>query len=118
MTMLITGYTAALHGEELPLIDIGMIRKYWQEGCDYSQKLHVPLALVGCFKQTNKRGIENFHPTFGASNQVRNTGSTVGRPNNRGKGQIKNHNGPTVLHGDQGGYSEASHRQSFGQSFS
>ncbi|KAL7570987.1 hypothetical protein ACA910_002610 [Epithemia clementina (nom. ined.)] len=51
--MLVAGYTAALRGEELPLIDIGMIRKYWAEGRDYQRKPHVPLALVGRFKQTN-----------------------------------------------------------------
>ncbi|KAL7561778.1 hypothetical protein ACA910_013318 [Epithemia clementina (nom. ined.)] len=35
-SMLITGYTAALRGEELSLIDIGMMNKSWQEGRDYS----------------------------------------------------------------------------------
>ncbi|KAL7574951.1 hypothetical protein ACA910_010774 [Epithemia clementina (nom. ined.)] len=45
--MLITGYIAALHGEELALIDIGMIQKYWHEGRDYNRKPHVPLALAG-----------------------------------------------------------------------
>ncbi|KAL7560835.1 hypothetical protein ACA910_013270 [Epithemia clementina (nom. ined.)] len=52
-SMLITGYTAALRGEELSLIDIGMMNKSWQEGRDYSRKPYIPLALVGRFKQTN-----------------------------------------------------------------
>ncbi|KAL7580596.1 hypothetical protein ACA910_003716 [Epithemia clementina (nom. ined.)] len=55
--MLVIRYAAAVHGEELPQVDVGMIRKYWNEGRDYKRKPHVPLALVGRFKQTN--GIED-----------------------------------------------------------
>ncbi|KAL7574513.1 hypothetical protein ACA910_015869 [Epithemia clementina (nom. ined.)] len=51
--MLMAGYTAALRGEEIPQIDVGMMRKYWEEGRSYTHKPHVPLALVGRFKQTN-----------------------------------------------------------------
>ncbi|KAL7575471.1 hypothetical protein ACA910_007368 [Epithemia clementina (nom. ined.)] len=52
-SMLVTGYAAALRGEEISLIDIGMVQKYWAEGRDYRRTPHVPLALVGRFKQTN-----------------------------------------------------------------
>ncbi|KAL7564860.1 hypothetical protein ACA910_001605 [Epithemia clementina (nom. ined.)] len=31
-SLLVCGYTAPLRGEELPLIDIGLIRKHWDEG--------------------------------------------------------------------------------------
>lgn len=51
--MLVASFMAALRGEEIPLIDIGMMKKYWREACDYSRKPHVQLALVGRFKQTN-----------------------------------------------------------------
>ncbi|KAL7562025.1 hypothetical protein ACA910_011070 [Epithemia clementina (nom. ined.)] len=51
--MLVAGYTAALRGEELPQIDVGMMQKYWEEGKTYLRKPHVPLALVGRYKQTN-----------------------------------------------------------------
>ncbi|KAL7563946.1 hypothetical protein ACA910_017561 [Epithemia clementina (nom. ined.)] len=53
LLLLLVGYTAALRGEEIPQIDIGMIQKYWSEGRDYKCKPHVPLALLGRFKQTN-----------------------------------------------------------------
>ncbi|KAL7577187.1 hypothetical protein ACA910_003522 [Epithemia clementina (nom. ined.)] len=52
-SMLVAGYAAALRGEELSLIDIGIVQKYWAEGRYYQRKSHVPLALVGRFKQTN-----------------------------------------------------------------
>ncbi|KAL7577651.1 hypothetical protein ACA910_015165 [Epithemia clementina (nom. ined.)] len=52
-TLVVTSYTAALREEELPQIDIGMLRRYWAEGRDYERKPHVLLALVGRFKQTN-----------------------------------------------------------------
>lgn len=51
--MLVASYMAALRGEEVPLIDIGMMRKYWKESISYARKPHVTLALVGRFKQTN-----------------------------------------------------------------
>ncbi|KAL7574182.1 hypothetical protein ACA910_014858 [Epithemia clementina (nom. ined.)] len=51
--MLVVGYTAVLRGEEIPQVDIGMMRKYWNEGKEYTQKPHVPLTLVGRFIQTN-----------------------------------------------------------------
>jgi hypothetical protein len=51
--MLVASYFAALRGKETPLIDLGMMRKYWAEGVNYERKPHVPLTLVGRFKQTN-----------------------------------------------------------------
>lgn len=51
--MLVSSYMAALRGEEVPLIDVGMMRKYWHESNNYTRKPHVTLALVGRFKQTN-----------------------------------------------------------------
>ena len=30
--MLVASYFAALRGDEVPLIDVGMMRKYWDEG--------------------------------------------------------------------------------------
>ncbi|KAL7579609.1 hypothetical protein ACA910_007974 [Epithemia clementina (nom. ined.)] len=51
--LLIVGYTAALRGEEIPQVYLGMMRKYWGEGRDYTRKPRVPLTLAGRFKQTN-----------------------------------------------------------------
>ncbi|KAL7571173.1 hypothetical protein ACA910_014771 [Epithemia clementina (nom. ined.)] len=50
-SLLIVGFTAALRGEEIPQIDIGMMRKYWKEAKEYCRNSHIPLALVGRFKQ-------------------------------------------------------------------
>ncbi|KAL7581702.1 hypothetical protein ACA910_022244 [Epithemia clementina (nom. ined.)] len=52
-SLIVVGYTAALQGEVIPQIDIGMMRKYWNEGKTYLQKLHMPVTLVGQFKQTS-----------------------------------------------------------------
>ncbi|KAL7566422.1 hypothetical protein ACA910_000904 [Epithemia clementina (nom. ined.)] len=51
--LIVIGCTAALRGEEIPQVDIGMMRKYWSEGKTYTRKPHIPLTLVGRFKQTN-----------------------------------------------------------------
>ena len=60
--LVVIGYTAALRGEEIPQVDLGMLRKYWAEGRDYARKSHVPLALVGRFKQTNGARKVYVHP--------------------------------------------------------
>ena len=51
--LVVVGYAAALRGEEIPQIDVGLMRKYWEEGLNYERKRHVPLALAGRFKQTS-----------------------------------------------------------------
>ncbi|KAL7577826.1 hypothetical protein ACA910_010574 [Epithemia clementina (nom. ined.)] len=51
--LIVIGYTAMLRGEEIPQVYIGMMQKYWSEGKTYTRKPHVPLTLVGRFKQTN-----------------------------------------------------------------
>ncbi|KAL7555329.1 hypothetical protein ACA910_006147 [Epithemia clementina (nom. ined.)] len=56
--LFLVGYAAALStlmGEEIPQIDLGMMQKYWAKGKEYTHKPHVPLTLVGRFKQT--RGV-------------------------------------------------------------
>ena len=60
--MVVVGYVAALRGEELPQIDVGLMRKYWEEGLNYSRKPHVPLALAGRFKQTTGTFRIYMHP--------------------------------------------------------
>lgn len=50
--MLVAGFLAALHGEEIPRIDPGGPRKCWSEGVQHRRKPHVPLVLEGRFKQT------------------------------------------------------------------
>lgn len=42
---------AGLRGEEIPLIDIGGLRKHWHEGVEHRRKKHVPLVLKGRFKR-------------------------------------------------------------------
>jgi len=39
-----------LRGEEVPRIDLGGIRKFWNEARGYGRKPHVPLVLAGRFK--------------------------------------------------------------------
>ena len=48
--LLISGYFAALRGEELNRIHLGMIRKNWKECVEYQGANHIPLMLVGRFK--------------------------------------------------------------------
>jgi len=50
--LLVIGFTAALRGEEMPQIDLGPMNKYWEEGDRHARLKHVPLVLVGRFKQT------------------------------------------------------------------
>ena len=48
--LLISGYYGALRGEELSRIHLGMIRANWNEAIRYPLARHVPLMLVGRFK--------------------------------------------------------------------
>ena len=48
--MLITGFFAALRGEEIVRADLGAIRKYWNEAVTWKGEEHIPLMLAGCFK--------------------------------------------------------------------
>lgn len=50
--ILVGGFSGALRGEELPKIDLGAIRKYWQEAVLHPRTPHVPLVLTGRFKMT------------------------------------------------------------------
>lgn len=50
--LLVIGFTAALRGEEMPQIELGPMIKYWEEGDRHPRLKHVPLVLVGRFKQT------------------------------------------------------------------
>jgi hypothetical protein len=49
--LLTTGFGAALRGEEIPQIEVGGIRKYWNEAVNHEVP-HVPLTLIGRFKRT------------------------------------------------------------------
>ena len=60
--LIVAGFVAGLRGEEIPQIDIGLMRKYWEEGLEYPRKKHVPLALAGRFKQTNGTFRIYIHP--------------------------------------------------------
>ena len=60
--LIVAGFVAALRGEEIPQIDIGLMRKYWVEGLEYPRKKHVLLALAGRFKQTNGTFRIYMHP--------------------------------------------------------
>ncbi|KAL7561458.1 hypothetical protein ACA910_020279 [Epithemia clementina (nom. ined.)] len=51
--LIVAGFMAALRGEEIPQIDLGMMQKYWREAKDYHCKPHILLALVGRFKETS-----------------------------------------------------------------
>jgi hypothetical protein len=49
--MLLTGFFAALRGEEIVRADLGAIRKYWNEAVAWKDAEHIPLMLAGRFKR-------------------------------------------------------------------
>ena len=50
--MLVSGYYGELRGEEVNRVDLGGMNQYWKEGSSQKgDRLHVPLTLVGRFKQ-------------------------------------------------------------------
>ena len=50
--MLVAGYYGALRGEEVNRVNIGGMNQYWEEGSTQEEeKKHVPLTLMGRFKQ-------------------------------------------------------------------
>jgi hypothetical protein len=51
--ILIGGFSGALRGEELPKIELGAIRKHWDEAINHPTTPHVPLVLTGRFKLTD-----------------------------------------------------------------
>ena len=46
------GFLGALQGEELPKMELGAIRKYWDEAVHHPSTPHVPMVLSGRFKTT------------------------------------------------------------------
>jgi hypothetical protein len=50
-TMLISGFFAALRGEEIVRADLGAIRKFWDEAVSWKGAEHVLLMLAGRFKR-------------------------------------------------------------------
>ena len=50
--MLLSGYYGGLRGEEVVRIDLGLILKHWKESVNHEVQ-HVPLMLVGRFKQVD-----------------------------------------------------------------
>ena len=49
-SMLIAGFFVALRGEEVCRVDVGSMRKHWQESQDLPGAPHVPLMMAGRFK--------------------------------------------------------------------
>jgi hypothetical protein len=50
--MLVGGFSGGLRGEELPKLELGAIRRHWEEGIQHKTP-HVPLVLAGRFKMSN-----------------------------------------------------------------
>jgi hypothetical protein len=50
--ILVGGFSGGLRGEELPKLELGAIRKHWEEAIHHSVP-HVPLVLSGRFKMTD-----------------------------------------------------------------
>jgi hypothetical protein len=48
---LIGGFAAGLRGEEIVRMDLGAIRKHWNESMEHPDAPHVPLMLAGRFKR-------------------------------------------------------------------
>ena len=70
--MLVSGYYGALRGEEVNRVDLGGMNHYWTEASTQSkERKHVPLTLVGRFKQ--KTGIKFYtQPLAWETNDKRN----------------------------------------------
>ena len=49
-TMLISGFFAALRGEEICRVDVGSMRLHWDESQNHPGAPHVPLMMAGRFK--------------------------------------------------------------------
>jgi hypothetical protein len=49
--LMINGFAAALRGEEIVRMDLGAIRKHWDEAMEHPDAPHVPLMLAGRFKR-------------------------------------------------------------------
>jgi hypothetical protein len=49
--ILISGYYAALRGEEINWVDLGGMLKYWDEATNHVQHKQIPLILAGRFKR-------------------------------------------------------------------
>jgi hypothetical protein len=47
---LTSGFATGLRGEEIPRIELGLIRKHWKEAQECATP-HVPLAMAGRFKK-------------------------------------------------------------------
>jgi hypothetical protein len=47
---LTAGYCAALRGEEITQLDLGAMRKYWEEALSHPTNPHIPYVLIGRFK--------------------------------------------------------------------
>jgi hypothetical protein len=47
-----TGLGGGMRGEEIVRIDIGVIRKHWDEALRHPEEPHIPIAMVGRFKRT------------------------------------------------------------------
>jgi hypothetical protein len=50
--LITAGLGGGMRGEELNRIDIGVIRKHWEEGRTHPEAPHVPMGMVGRFKRT------------------------------------------------------------------
>jgi hypothetical protein len=50
--IMVAGFSGGLRGEELPKLELGAIRKHWEEAIHHKTP-HVPLVLAGCFKMTD-----------------------------------------------------------------
>jgi hypothetical protein len=49
--MMIDGFAAALRGEEIVRMDLGAVRKHWDEAMEHPDAPHVLLMLAGRFKR-------------------------------------------------------------------
>jgi hypothetical protein len=58
-------YCGGLQGEETPLTDLAGMRKYFLEGVTHKTHPHVPIALLGCFKNASRREIKRDPTNYG-----------------------------------------------------
>ena len=50
--MIMAGLGGGMWGKELNQLDLGIIRKHWNDAINHPELAHVPLGMVGRFKRT------------------------------------------------------------------
>jgi hypothetical protein len=61
--LITSGFGGGMRGEEINRLDLGIIRKHWGKAISHPEAPHIPLSMIGRFKQTV--GEKKIHSTLG-----------------------------------------------------